>query len=192
MRRPQATATAAVAGALQLGAGAGADVAVTVTAADGDAPPGPGVALVEVTNQTLVAVLPLLPGALLLSAPDGCLLLAPTRPSRCLVCMSYHPAAWPSKHDPHVAKDEGVGGHACERLSAGMRAWHSLRVAAAGNGTAGVASAVFKAADYSPPLPSGTFTLRAVFDPPDGARQNCAQRLTQSLFTCSLKFWQGT
>ena len=53
---------------------------------------------------------------------------------------------------------------------------HSLRVAAAGNGTAGVASAVFKAADYSPPLPSGTFTLRAVFDPPDGAWQKkCAQ-----------------
>ena len=58
-----------------------------MTAADGGAPPGPGVALVEVTNQTLVAVLPLLPGALLLSAPDGCLLLSPTRPSRCLVCM---------------------------------------------------------------------------------------------------------
>ena len=56
----------------------------------------------------------------------------------------------------------------------GMGVWHLLRSAAAGNGTAGVASAVFKAADYSPPLASGTFTLRAVFDPPYGAWQCCA------------------
>ncbi|KAK9827642.1 hypothetical protein WJX81_002329 [Elliptochloris bilobata] len=94
---PVATATAAAAGALQLGGGAGSDVAVTVTAAAGDAPPGPAVTLVEVTNGTVVASAPLLPG---------------------------------------------VGG---------------------------VANATFKPADYSPPLASGNYTLRAVFDPPDGS-----------------------
>ena len=67
-----------------------------------------------------------------------------------------------------------MAGRACELHPAGMKAWHLLGVAAAGNGTVGVASAVFKAADYSPPLASGTYTLRAVFDPPYGARQSYA------------------
>lgn len=67
--RRQATATAAAAGALQLGRGAGSNITVTVTAAAGRAPPGPAVSLVEVTNGTLVATLPLLPGASCMRSP---------------------------------------------------------------------------------------------------------------------------
>ena len=50
-----------------------------MTTADGSAAPGPRIALVEVTNQTLVAVLPLLPGVLLLFALGGCILPAECR-----------------------------------------------------------------------------------------------------------------
>lgn len=75
-----------------------------------------------------------------------------------------------------------MAGRAFQLHPACMKAQHLLGLTAAGNGTVGVASAVFKAADYSPPLASGTFTLRAVFDPPDGARHSC----TQSMFRCSV------
>ena len=74
-----------------------------------------------------------------------------------------------------------MAGHACALRAAVLRAWHATRVAAAGNGTAGLATAVFKAADYSPPLASGMYTLRAVFDPSYGARQNhCHNKVWRS------------